>query len=543
MEDDKERIGIFENVNRFFLAMRGQLDPNKVCRMIKSEIAEYVKCDLVLYLRYTTDGLVVEVAAVSDPSLGMAMHTSVDEASAEWIERQRGCKLSWFPKLETAPKFVQEIGENWNMKAAAIYMSDDSEPVWDMLILGKRETQDERWIGARPELLDLLRGASRALSYIHLVSEIGLIKSDIKAIFDLAPVGILIIDSDGTITDVNNQALSILGGDMPLESIIGESVLTSSHLKGSGLDLLIQKTLEGQEAENDNFKLKAESRVAYLHIKLRPVPKSDDKMMAICVMTDVSQRVRLQQQLERSYRTLTEAFQELQKADKMKTKFIDVVSHELRTPLTVMRGYIEFLESEYKDKLDPRVLAKMQIMKANADRMYDLVESMLDVAQIERGALAVTKQDASIKGLVEEVVASQRQFSTDKHQELTILAVGEVGHTKVDVKKLRDALKNIINNAIRYTPEGGKIQVGVADEGKMIHIWVKDNGVGIPTGDLEKIFDKFHIVTAEELSHQVDRIGLGLPITKGIIEGHGGKIWVESEVGKGSIFHINIPKE
>ena len=275
---------------------------------------------------------------------------------------------------------------------------------------------------------------------------------------------------------------------------------------------------------------------------MRPVTKSDGKMMAIGVLSDVTQRVRMQQQLERSYRTITEAFQELQKVDNMKTKFIDVVSHELRTPLTVMRGYLELIEAEYKSKLDPRVLSKMHVMKINTDRMYDLVESMLDVAQIEKGAMEVSKQEVSITALVEEVVASQRSLSMEKGQELLIVTVGKISSTRIDVNRMRSALKNIITNAIRYTPEGGKIQVGIADEGKMLHIWIKDTGVGIPTSDLEKIFDRFHIVTAEELSHQVDRIGLGLPITKGIIEGHGGKIWVESEVGKGSIFHINIPK-
>jgi len=544
-EDEKrERLGVFEKVHKLFLAIRGQMNTDRICGVVKSEMSEYVKCDLILFLRYSREALSVEVLASSESNPGVAIHSSIDEPSSEWIERQRGCKLSWFPSLESAPNFLREIGNNWNMRAAAIYTGDDTDSIWDMLIIGRNEAQDERWIGPSQELMDLLRGASLILSNIHLISEVGIIKSDIKAIFDLAPVGILIIDSDGTVIDVNNHALSILGGEVPLESMVGESILTSGHLKGSGLDLLIQKTIEGQETENDNFKLKAEGgRVSYLHIKLRPVPKANGMMMAICVMTDVTQRVRLQQQLERSYRTLTEAFQELQKVDKMKTKFIDVVSHELRTPLTVMRGYLEFLESEYGSKLDPKVLSKMQIMKVNADRMYDLVESMLDAAQIERGAMVVSKHEVSVKALVEEVVASQRQFATEKHQELTVVAIGDIGLYKIDAKKMRDALKNITNNAIRYTPEGGRIQVGIADEGKMLHIWIKDNGVGIPTSDLEKIFDRFHIVTAEELSHQVDRIGLGLPITKGIIEGHGGKIWVESEVGKGSIFHINIPKD
>jgi len=227
----------------------------------------------------------------------------------------------------------------------------------------------------------------------------------------------------------------------------------------------------------------------------------------------------------------------------MKTRFIDVVSHELRTPLTVMRGYLELLGSEYKDKMDPKVLSKLQTIKVNTDRLYDIVESMLDVARIEKGAMEITKQESSVRALVEGVVSSQRPLAQEKHQEIDVVTVGEVSSARMDAKKLHDALKNILNNAIRYTPEGGKIQVGMADEGKMIHIWIRDNGIGIPLSDLEKIFDRFHIVVAKELSRQVDRMGLGLPIAKGIIENHGGKIWVESEPDKGSIFHIKIPKD
>lgn len=544
-EDEKKgRIGVFEDAHKLYVAMRGQLDYSALCRVIKSEIEEFVKCDLLLYARYNTDSKALEMVAGTDPSYGYGTHFSVDESSGAWISRQRGCKLSLFPKVDDAPQFLQDIGEKWHIQTATVYMGDDHLPVWDILIMGMSELAEDMQIEQKQNLEYALRGAMYILNMLYQISEIAIVKSDIKAIFELAPVGIMIIESDGAITDANNQTLSILGGDVPLEPLIGESVLTGKHLKGTGLDLLIQKTLEGQEIENNNFKLKGEGgKLTHLHIKLRPVTKADGSIMAICVMTDITQQMRMQHQLDRSYRTLMEAFQELQKADTMKSRFIDVVSHELRTPLTVMRGYIEYLEGEYKTKLDPKILSKMKIMKANADRMYDLVESMLDVAQIEKGGLTISKQESSIKALVEEVVASHRALSVEKRQELTIIQVGEIGTSKFDVKKMRDALKNIINNAIIYTPDGGKVQVGLADEGKMIHIWVRDNGIGIPTSDLEKIFDKFHISTAEELARQVDRIGLGLPITKGIIEGHGGKIWVESEIGKGSVFHINIPKE
>ncbi|MGD9963696.1 MAG: sensor histidine kinase, partial [Thermoplasmata archaeon] len=100
-----------------------------------------------------------------------------------------------------------------------------------------------------------------------------------------------------------------------------------------------------------------------------------------------------------------------------------------------------------------------------------------------------------------------------------------------------------VDNAITYTDEGGRVQVGSRDEGRIVHVWIKDNGIGIPLENLGKIFDRFYIVAKDDLAHQVDRIGLSLPIAKGIIEAHGGRLWVESQVGKGSVFHIDLPKE
>jgi signal transduction histidine kinase len=112
-----------------------------------------------------------------------------------------------------------------------------------------------------------------------------------------------------------------------------------------------------------------------------------------------------------------------------------------------------------------------------------------------------------------------------------------------DRRRIRDVFNNLLDNSIKYTEEGGRVIVGARDEGKTIHVWVRDNGVGIPLENLGRIFDRFFIVTSDDLSHQVNRIGLSLPISKGIVEAHGGRIWVESQVGKGSVFHVNLPKE
>jgi signal transduction histidine kinase len=253
--------------------------------------------------------------------------------------------------------------------------------------------------------------------------------------------------------------------------------------------------------------------------------------------------VRLQNQLERSYERLTQAFQEMERVTTMKTQFIDVVSHELRTPLTVMRGYIELVESEYASKLDPKFSARLKTIKANTDKLYGLVESMLDVSRLEKGSLQIHPESVSLETVLDDVVKARMSDAEQKKQVLTLEIDGKMPPVMADRRRIKDVFDCLVDNALKYTQEGGRIHVSARDEGKVIHIWVRDNGVGIPLDNLGKIFDRFHIVASDGLSHQVDRLGLGLPIAKGIVEAHHGRLWVESQVGKGSVFHVDLPKE
>jgi signal transduction histidine kinase len=258
---------------------------------------------------------------------------------------------------------------------------------------------------------------------------------------------------------------------------------------------------------------------------------------------DVTSKIRLQNQLERSYEKLTQTYQELERVTKMKTQFIDVVSHELRTPLTVMRGYIDLVESEYSAKLEPKFTSRLKIIKANTDKLYALVESMLDVSRLEKGSLQIHLEPVRVDVILEEIVQTRVHDAEEKKQSLTLEVEGKLPLIMADRRRLKDVFNSLVDNAIKYTQDSGRIQVSARDEGRMIHVWVKDNGVGIPLENLGNIFDRFHIVTSNELSHQVNRLGLGLPIAKGIVEAHGGRMWVESQVGKGTVFHVDLPKE
>ncbi len=379
---------------------------------------------------------------------------------------------------------------------------------------------------------------------VNLSARLMASKIETEELLNIAPIGILRCDSKGIFKSVNRQMLQMFESASE-ETLLGTSVFELPVVTRSGLDSLIMQAMEGREGEKaDVHVVTRPDRAIYLHVKTTPVKNEDAGVTEVLLVAmDVSAKVRLQSQLERSYEKLTQTYHELERVATMKTQFIDVVSHELRTPLTVMRGYIDLMESEYTARLDPKFATRLKTIKSNTDRLYSLVESMLDVSRLEKGSLQMNPEPVRLDSMLEDIVQTRSRDAEDKKQTVVLEIDGALPVLMADRRRLRDVFNNLVDNAIRYTQEGGRIQVCARDEGRVVHVWVKDNGVGIPLENIGRLFDRFHIVASNDLSHQVDRLGLGLPIAKGIIEAHGGRIWVESQVGKGSVFHVSIPKE
>jgi len=540
---DNEKVEFLGSLGRLFTLVQDEVDMVQVCDAIKSEVSRICGCDALFYLRYREGELILDIAACSDSKPIDRNIIDVDESTAKWIESLKPDSFVKFDSMDSAPSFIREVADNHGVACAGIYTSALAESIRGLLLICTYDKKINEEAVNNAAISALLRAGILIFENCQALIDVEKFKSDMTTFFEFAPVAIFICDQNGKVISANRKAETTFASGKGDDKLISRNLLNDENCKRSGIAALLQRALQGEEAEGDNIGWKiSDGKTGHLHVRFRPIRDPEDRLRALGVITDESSRIRLQQQLERSYQTLTEAFHELQRVDKMKTQFIDVVSHELRTPLTVIRGYLEMLDSIHRKELDEKVFQKIDFIKENTEKLIDIVESMLDITRLERGMIEIVKQETLIKSILDDVIASLRPLAEEKSQELLLITVGDAPPMKIDAKKIHDALKKIIHNAIKYTPEGGKIQVGLADEGNMIHIWIKDNGIGIPLSELSRIFDRFYIVIAKELSHEVDRMGLGLPIAKGIIESHGGKIWVESEVGKGTIFHINLPK-
>lgn len=227
-------------------------------------------------------------------------------------------------------------------------------------------------------------------------------------------------------------------------------------------------------------------------------------------------------------------------ADRAKTEFISTVSHELRTPMTSIKGYVDLLLLGSAGPLSEMQRRFLQIVKSNADRLKLLVDDLLDISRIESGRLQLDLRPVPLEAAVEAVVASLKARLDEKNQRLELDLPAFLPPVQADKDRLIQILMNLVSNAHKYTPEGGQIRIRACVEGEAVHVAVSDTGIGIPPEALPRIFERFYRVDDPRVQ-ETPGTGLGLSIVKALVEMHGGRIWVESEVGRGSTFHFTIP--
>ncbi len=237
------------------------------------------------------------------------------------------------------------------------------------------------------------------------------------------------------------------------------------------------------------------------------------------------------------FQDLQQAYDKLKSLDHLKSEFINVAAHELRTPLAILMGYAsvaaEDATAEQREYMDAIV--------RNATRLRGLIDDLLNMRHIESGEVRLEYASVNLKKIIETVIDDVNMLARKKNITIVVEDVTNIPEFLADSRHLELILVNLLSNAIKFTPNGGSIRVYAEVSGTNLRLSVEDTGVGIPSSEFEKIFDRFYQVEDSRNRHH-EGIGLGLAIVKGIIERCGGKIWVEkSEVGKGTTFTFTMP--
>jgi signal transduction histidine kinase len=285
------------------------------------------------------------------------------------------------------------------------------------------------------------------------------------------------------------------------------------------------------EGRSSSFDVRHANRIYRAHVL--PV-RSGDEVVGMAVMQDVTEERRAGA-LAASEAALRVANTQLSELSRAKSELLSVVSHEVRTPLASIRGFSEMLRD---DLLGPeKVSGYASIINAEARRLGRLVDDLLDLEQLESGRAGLHPETVELHAIVTEAVERAKPIA-DGHSFL-IAVEPSVPVLRADPDKVMQVLANLLDNAIKYSPNGGTVTIGGSAEGRYVCLWVRDEGLGLPPDALEAVFDRYARV--DSAGHRaIKGSGLGLPIVRQIAELHGGRSWAESVPGHGATFYVTL---
>jgi len=410
------------------------------------------------------------------------------------------------------------------------------------LVIEKREEDTNRVIDSRPigvlhvfnkrdggvfiqEDVNLLtrlsKNAASVIASAQMYREVLEEKEELESIIESVYAGLIMVNKNGRIMQMNASARLMLGirnGDISGKTY--EEVIKSERIRE-----ILRTSVEdlSEMAEEVSLPGAGDGEDEKIYQVQSALVRGEDQQVigVVAIFNDIT---------------------EIRSIERMKTAFVSTVSHELRTPLTSIKGFIStLLQDEDGTVFDfPTQREFYQIIDTECDRLTRLISDLLNVSRIEAGrALDLNPKPVNLHQLIEKVVTVQRSY-TDKHK-LVVDIKSELPIIVADEDKVDQILTNLLNNAIKYSPGGGVVKITAVADGDVVRIGVSDQGMGIPKDQLSKVFDRFHRVDNRD-TREVGGTGIGLYLVRHLVEAHGGKIQIESDLHKGSTFTFELPK-
>ena len=372
-----------------------------------------------------------------------------------------------------------------------------------------------------------------------------------RTIIQYAGVGIVMISNAGIILDVNPAFCEMTG--FSNEELIGDHIphkFWPEQLVPQLTEKVQQVLLEGQVYFETTFIRKDSTDFPASVIASPILDKSGEEIAYIGIIQDITERKAMEKDLKKMHMDLVDLTlnleekvkkrtQELMKANKLKSELMAILSHEFRTPLNAILSFTDLLYWELEGPINEQQKTDLKMIKESGLDLLNLINNVLDYSRIELGETELTLESIDIPLLVESMVSQLSTMATENNLKLYHDLPKELPPLVADEGKLRQILRNLIMNAIKFT-DTGEIVLRVRYDDKKIIFSVQDTGIGISKEDQAVIFEKFK-QAGEANTHRFGGSGLGLSLVKDLVKLHGGEIWVDSEIGKGSTFSFLIP--
>ncbi len=406
---------------------------------------------------------------------------------------------------------------------------EDTNEITDRRAIGVMHVFNKRYgnvfIQEDVNLLDrLAHNAASVIASAQMYREVVREKEELEHVIESVYAGLVMVHHSGRLMQMNHAARRMFGiaededlsgnyqeiiGNEAVREVLGRSLAGSEE--GEAAEEISVPDLTAQE---ENAERIYQVQTAGVH------SEDQSNIGVVAIFNDIT---------------------EIRSIERMKTTFVSTVSHELRTPLTSIKGFISTLLQDVEGFYDKDTIHEFYtIIDQECDRLTRLISDLLNVSRIEAGrALELNPAPINLGEIVEKVVAAQKSY-TNKH-DFTIDLDPGIPNIVADADKFDQILTNLFNNAIKYSPDGGMITVTGKGVDGIVRISVEDQGMGISEDHLSKVFDRFHRIDNRD-TRKAGGTGIGLYLVKHLVEAHGGKIWVESEVGKGSQFIFELPK-
>jgi PAS domain S-box-containing protein len=369
--------------------------------------------------------------------------------------------------------------------------------------------------GEHLELLQAIADlAGIAVKNAHLYDSVQEAQRRYQELFEDSIDPILLTDWQGFILEANRQALKAVGRDE--HQLIGQSIEALHDLRKNLLGKDFTQLKHNETIHYESLLHRSDEADLPIEVHVRQVDVAEQPTLQ-WILRDISERKQL---------------------DKLRDDLMAMIYHDLRSPLANIISSLDILDTLLPEGQDESVRPLFQITSRSADRLQRLISSLLDINRLEAGQPITNPRPTDPRALIEEAVDAVQILANSKQQSLTVKVPTMLPEINADGDMLRRVVINLLENAIKFTPLNGAIELGAELEQGNVHIWVKDSGPGIPEDSLEIIFDKYTRLQADRFPKG---LGLGLAFCRLAIQAHGGKIWAESKPGKGSRFIFSIP--